>query len=96
MFKKGVGKRVKVTDTIFFVDYDNIPSECRKDITYAHNMVDYCSQIDEPNRTQWTFGGNLIEYPGDVISPTSGTTIDKIACNSVVSTPKANYMCIDM
>ena len=37
---QGIGKRVKVTDTIFFVNYKNITSERRKDITYGHIVVE--------------------------------------------------------
>ena len=37
---QGVGKKVKGTETIFFVDYKYIPSEYRKDITYGRIVVD--------------------------------------------------------
>ena len=37
---QGVGKIVKETDTILFVDYKDIPSECCKDITYGRIVVD--------------------------------------------------------
>ena len=36
---QGVGKIFKGTDTIFFVDYNNIPSEHRKDIKYVRIVV---------------------------------------------------------
>ena len=35
-----VGKIVMVTDTIFFVDYKDIPSERREDITYGCIVLD--------------------------------------------------------
>ena len=37
---QGIDKRVMVTDTIFFVNNKNITSECRKDITYVHIVVE--------------------------------------------------------
>ena len=58
-------KRVEVTDTILFVDCDNIPSECHYDITYNHILLYYHTQKDEPNFTQLTVGGNIVDYPGD-------------------------------
>jgi hypothetical protein len=50
----------------------------------------------EPNRTRLTAGGNLIDYPGDVSTPTADTTTAKLAINSTLSTPKAKYMCCDI
>ena len=37
---QGTGKRVKTTDTILFVEYNNIPRKLHKDITYGHIVVD--------------------------------------------------------
>ena len=37
---QGAGKRVKGTDTISFINYDNIPSGFRKDIKYGCIVVD--------------------------------------------------------
>ena len=47
---------------------------------------------DDPNRVRITAGGNLIEYPGDVSSPTADITTTKLLWNSVLSTPGARYM----
>ena len=42
---------VKGTYTIFFIRYENIPSERRKDITYySLILVDYRPKKDEPKR----------------------------------------------
>ena len=57
-------------------------------------MVEYHPQKDEPNSTWLEVGGNLIEYPGDVVTPTANTTPAKNMCNSVVSMTKAKYMYI--
>ena len=40
----GLGKIVKGTHTIFFVDYKDIPIERRKGITYGRIVVDYRPQ----------------------------------------------------
>ena len=47
----------------------------------------------EPERTHLTFGGNLVNYPGDVSTPTSGTPTAKLVINSTISTKGARYMC---
>ena len=58
--------------------------------------MDYRPQKDEPHCTRLTVGGNLIDYPGEVSTPTAGTTTAKLVFNSVVSTPKAKFMGIDI
>ena len=91
----GMGKRVKDTATVFFIHYDDIPSECQKYIAYGRIVIDYHPQKDEPNCSQLEVGGDLIDYPGDVRTPTANTTTDKNVWNSVTSTPKAKDMCIN-
>jgi hypothetical protein len=53
-------------------------------------------QKSEPNRTRITVGGNLIDYPGDVSTKTANLVTAKILWNSVLSTPGARYMAIDV
>ena len=42
------------------------------------------------------FGGNLIDYPGEVIIPTSDLTTTKLHVNSVICGFKYQYMCMDI
>ena len=87
-----MGNRIKGTNTIYFTNYALIPKDCLSDITYVRIVVDYCPQKNEPNRTRLTVGGNLIDYPGDVRTPTADTTTAKIVINSTISTPKSKYL----
>jgi hypothetical protein len=41
-------------------------------------------------------GGNLINYPDDVGTPTANLLLIKILLNSVVSTPKAKFAAADI
>jgi hypothetical protein len=41
-------------------------------------------------------GGNLIDYPGDVSTPTADTTMAKMVINSTISTLHAKHMCGDI
>ena len=50
----------------------------------------------ETHRTRLTAGGNLIDYPGDVSTPTSELTTMKLHINSAISDVKATYMCMDV
>ena len=92
---EGAGKRFKGTDTIYFVDYKD-SSECQKHITNGRIVVHYRPQKEDPNCIILTVGGNLIEYHRDTRTSTDDTTTANILWNSVVSTPKAKYMCIDI
>lgn len=93
---QGVGKRIKGTNTIQFISKHEIPQDRQKDVTYGRLCVDYRPQKKEPERTRLTVGGNLIEYPGDVSTPTADTTTAKLVINSTLSTPGARYMCGDI
>ena len=94
ILEQGIFKRVKGMDTIFFLEYNNIRSEHCKDITYGHIMVYYRLQKEEPNCTRLTVGGNCIDYPGDVSTPTYDTTTSRILWD--LFTPKSKYTCIDI
>ena len=52
--------RVKGTDTIKCVSMSDIPSERRKDVTYARSVCNYRPQKEEVNRTRIAVRGNLI------------------------------------
>ena len=93
---QGARKRVKRMETLLFTNYGNITSEHIKDITYVRIVVKLLPQKDKSNHNQLTVGGNLIEYHRDTRTSTDDTTTANILWNSVVSTPKAKYMCIDI
>ncbi len=51
---------------------------------------------DEPNRTRFTVGGDRINYPGKVTTPTADMLVAKILFNSVILTRGAQFMTIDI
>jgi hypothetical protein len=53
-------------------------------------------KINKPNCMRFTAGGNKINYPGEVASPTAKMLVAKILFNSVISTPGANFMTMDI
>ena len=88
--------QVKGADTIKFVSMDEIPSKRRKDITYVRIVCNHRPQKKEVNRTRIAVGGNLINCPFDCGTPTAYVITVKMLLNSVISTPHARWMTLDM
>ena len=76
--------------------YAQISTNRRKDVTYGRIVVDCPPQKTEPNCTRLTVGSNLIDFPGDVSTPTADLTTIKLIINSTITTPGARYMCGDV
>jgi hypothetical protein len=94
---QGIGNREKGTNTICFIPHSQIPHNRCKDVTYGRICVDHRPQKKETNRTRLTAGGNLIDFPGDVSTPTADpTTTAKLVIQHTLSTPNAKYMCGDI
>jgi hypothetical protein len=82
------------TNTIRFIRKSDIPNG--RKVTYGSFVVDIKDHKDEKERTRLTVGGDQIEYPGDKSTRTAGLTTAKILINSVISTPSAKFLVIDM
>jgi hypothetical protein len=80
------------TNTIFFIANQEVPRDRKP--TYARLLVSIQPQKKETHRTQLTAGGNLIEYPDNVSTPTADLTTAKILLN--VSTPNATFIVLDL
>ena len=87
----------KGTNAMFVMSPRDIP-HIPKDrvVTYARVVVDHRPQKADPNRIRITAGGNLINYPGELTTRTADITTSKLHWNSVLSTPNAKYMCLDI
>jgi len=94
---QGIGGRIeKPTNTCFFIHKHEVPQDRFKEVTYGKFVCTVRPQKAEPFRTRLTLGGNRIKYPGDVGTPTTDMLLFKILLNSVVSTPGAKFMTIDI
>eukprot|EP01082_Thalassiosira_pseudonana_P012372 g11214.t1 g11214 contig5:382941-386300(-) len=93
---QGIGKRIDGTNTMFFINKQDIPNDRFKDITYAKFVCDYRPGKSEPNRTRLTMGGDRINYPGEVGTPTADLLLVKILFNSIISTHGARCMTADI
>ena len=92
----GVGGRIKGTNTIKFIHEREIPTNRKKDVTYGQFVCTIRPEKAEQERTRFTVGGDRINYPGDVATPTAEMLVAKMLFNSVVSTPGARCMCMDI
>ena len=93
---QGIGGRIKGTDTVKFMPRHQVPEERMKDVTYGQFFCNVRPEKDEVNRTRFVVGGNSINYPGDVGTPTADTLLAKILFNSVISTKNARFMTGDI
>ena len=93
---QGIGGRIKGTDTIRFVRKDQVPADRLKDVTYAQFVCELKPNKTEVERTRLVCGGDKVNYPGEVGTPTADMLLVKTHLNSVISTPNARYMTLDI
>jgi hypothetical protein len=88
---QGVGTRMPSgTETVFFIKKSQVP--VGRKVTYGRIVVGIRPEKKETHRTRLTVGGNLVDYPGDVSTPTADLTTTKVLLNSTISTPGARFM----
>jgi hypothetical protein len=86
------------TNAIFVMTHDAIKlvSKKGKKFTYGNPVVNYRPQKDDPHYIRITAGGNLIMYNSSPSIRTADLDTVKLHWNSVISTPGAKYMCLDV
>ena len=84
--------RIKVTDKFNAINYDDIPKELRKEITYYKFVCTFRTKKQDLDRICITIGGNRIKYTGDVGTKTTSLDLFKIVINSILSRKDANYV----
>ena len=94
---QGIPERVEGTNTFFFIDQSAIPKDRTKDVTYARICCNVRPEkINEPNRCRITVGGDRINYPYEVATPTADLLTVKLLLNSVISTEGAKFCSVDI
>jgi hypothetical protein len=93
---QGVGGRIKGTKTIKFIHQHEVPADRMKDVTYGQFICTEGPKKTETNCTRFTAGGNRINYPGAVATPTAETLVAKLLFNSTISTRGARFMTMDI
>jgi hypothetical protein len=93
---QGVGGRVKGTNTIFFINKDQVPKDRVKDMTYGSYGCKIKPNKEENHCTRLTTGGDRIHYPDNVSTPTANITLIKVLFNSIISTESAQCVILDV
>ncbi len=83
-------------ETIFFISKMDIPRNRRGNVTYGRVLCIYREGKKDKYRTRITMGGNPINYPDDCGTPTADLLTVKLLLNSIISTPNAKFMSIDI
>ncbi len=88
----------KGANAMFVMTHDEIKHVLRqgKKITYRNPVVDYRPQKEDSYRICITAGVNLITYESSPSICTADLDTVKLHWKSVISTPGAKYMCLDM
>ena len=84
------------TETKFFVRKEKIPDDRKGNETYARIVCVYQGGKKDKYRTRITMGGNLVNFPGDCGTPTADLLTVKLLLNSIISTPNAKSMTLDI
>ena len=67
---EGIGGRIKGTGTMRAMPKLQVPENRMKDVIYGKFLCNVRPEKDEVDRTIFVVGGNRIDYPGDVGTPT--------------------------
>ncbi len=67
-----------------------------QDITYVKFICEYKPNKEEKERTRLAVGGDRVNYPDEVGTPTANLLLIKTHLNSVILMPAARYMTIDI
>ena len=91
---QSVYNRVSGWNTILFVPKSQLPQDWN--VTYWRIVCDIKPQKSVTQKIRLTVRGNLIDYPGEIATPSVYITWAKTLVNSTVSTPDAIFVCVDI
>ncbi len=83
-------------DTICFTRKEQVPLNRRKDVTYGSFSCDIKPNKEEKEYTRLTAGVNCMNYPDNVSTPTADMNLFKCIVNSIISTPRAGCIMVDI
>ena len=88
-------RNIKGTDTIHFIPQSKVPFG-EKTVDYGEIVCNTEPDKEEHCRTRLTVGGNLLDYKGNLSTPTASVTTAKCLLNSVISTPNVRSLKADI
>ena len=84
------------TNTMFFVRKSDMPKSRWRDIMYVHMVVAYRLHNTKPHQSRLTVGGDSINHPYDVSTPTADLKMIKMMWSSTLSTKDAKFITMDV
>ena len=93
---QGIPGQLEGTNTIMFINKEDITTEHWQDVTYGRVVVSYRPEKKDPNRIILTVGVYILHYPGDCGTPTVSILTVKMLLNSLISTTGSRYMTLDI
>ena len=93
---KGMPGRNDGTETMEFIYQDQVPKDRWKDMTNIRLVCNVRPQKSEVNRTRCTVDGSRTNFVGDVSTPTANLLTVKLLFNSIISTPGARFLGLDL
>ena len=82
------------SNTMVFIPHTDKPAD--RVATYLRIVAELKPNKAEKRRVRFTVGGDKLTYDGIVSTPTADLTVVKTLLNSVVSTPGARFLTIDI
>ena len=84
------------TNTIHFIHRKEVPKDKWKEITHYRIMYNERPQKSEVNQTRLTVNGSRINFDDQIKTPTVKVLTVKIFLSSIVSTPGAKFLALDV
>ena len=82
--------QVEGTNTFFVIKKSEVPADRMKDVTYSRIICNIQPEkASELNRCRITVGGDRVNYPFEVATPTADLPTVKLLLNNVISTEGA-------
>jgi hypothetical protein len=88
----------KGTNAMFIMTHDEIAHAISEKyfFTFANPVVDYRPQKEDPHQIRILARGDLVTYDGKLSIRTADINTAKLHWNTVISTPNAKYMCLNI
>ena len=92
---RGVHPRMMTgSNTVHFIYLSQKPAN--RTATYLRTIANYKPQMEDLFLIRFTVSGNMIDYPGNVATPTTELATVNVHLNSVISDINASYMTVDI
>jgi hypothetical protein len=82
------------TNTLYFISPTELPKDSKP--TYIRVVCADRPEKPQTRRVRWTAGGDRVVYHGNTTTKTADITTANLMFNSVISTPNAKFMTIDL